>query len=273
MARFRKNESIAAKRRVKIYVYQDDNITPAPTTETFAAVAAHVALTGTHHATLTWNATGLGGNAITIELVADGSGTGSLTHVGSVYKFHYQTGVTTMANFVTAAAGVFTFSGHTPADVLASTGDTQGPLALAGGVDFGFEVSQGSPTYQAAVGTWSFCTRNFGTAIIGCIQYEFTQPELNFLGSEVQLKLEYPGYKTEIYSFDMNDAADFDSIAEGAWTHGDFSRLAASILGGKVQNFGSGTLAFRNLSDTKVMLTSVTATIGRIAVIVGSDLS
>ena len=121
----RKNETIAAKRRVKVFVTLDDGVTPAPASSLFAAVAASVALTGTHAATLTWNLTGIVGNGKTIALVADGTGAGSLTVTGNAYVFHYATGVTTMANFVTAAAGVFVFSGHTPTDVLAATGDTQ----------------------------------------------------------------------------------------------------------------------------------------------------
>lgn len=267
--RTRKNEAIASKRRVKLYITEDDGVTPADHATSFAAVAAHVALIGTHHATLTTLTAGLVGNAITISLVAGGSGVGSLTNVGTAYTFHYATGVTTMANFVTAAAAVFAFSGHTPADVLASAGDTQGPLALTGGIDSAWEVSQGTTTFATAVGTVTNCTRAFGTPIDGLFQYEATQAELNYLGSEFTVKFEYPGFKTLVVTSDMNDAADFDSVGEGSNTYGDLMRLAVSVLAGKVQNFGSGLLVFRDLADTKNRLTVLTGAIGRIASTLG----
>lgn len=267
--RTRKNEAIAAKRRVKLYITDPDGV-PVPAATSFAAVAAHVALTGTHHATLTTLTAGLIGNAITISLVAGGSGVGSLTNVGTAYTFHYATGVTTMANFVTAAAAVFAFSGHTPADVLVSAGDTQGPLALTGGIDSAWEVSQGTTTFATATGTITNCTRAFGTPIDGLFQYEATQAELNYLGSEFTVKFEYPGYKTLVVTSDMNDAADFDSIGEGSNTYGDKARLWSSVLAGKVQNFGSGMLVFRDLADTKNRLTVLTSTLGRIASSIGN---
>jgi hypothetical protein len=98
-------------------------------------VDASVALTGTHHATLTSVLSGTAGNAVTFTTAAGGSGVGALTVIGTAYTFTYATGVTTMANLVTAVAGVFVVSGDTPSDVLASAGDTQGPLALTGGID------------------------------------------------------------------------------------------------------------------------------------------
>lgn len=269
MARFRKNEATAAKRRAKIYVTLDDGTAPAPAATTFPAIAAFVALTGTHHATLTWNATGVVGNAVTIQTIADGTGTGSLTHTGNAYVFHYQTGVTTMANFVTAAAGVFAFTGHTPADVLASTGDTQGPLSLAGGVAYGWEVSQGASTFVAATGTVTNCTNAASVGIDGLFQYEATQSELNFLASEFVVKLQYPGFKTTVYTFDMNDAADFDSVDEASHTYGDTHRLQSSVIAAKVADFGTGTLTFRDLLDTKNRLTVLTSAIGRIASTIG----
>jgi len=270
MARFRKNESIAAKRRVKVFVYQDDGITPAPAATTFAAVAAHVALTGTHHATFTENTGGAHANGWTISTVSGGSGVGSLTIVGgTAFTFHYQSGVTTMANMVAALALYFTASGYTGTDVLVSAGDTQGPLTLAGGVDYGWEVSLGNSSFQLAIGTATNCLRNLGTGIDGCWQYEFDQSELNFLGAEAQIKLEYPGFKTQIVTCDMNDAADFDSLDEASHTYGDTHRLHSSVLAGKVQNFGSGTLAWRDLADTKTRWTTLTSTLGRIGAIIG----
>lgn len=265
MAKFRKNEPIAAKRRVKVFI-RDANGDPIAIGASFAALAAAVALTGTHHATLTWNATGLAGNAITISLLNDGTGTGSLTHTGGAYTFHYQSGVTTMANFVTAAAGVFTFSGHTPADVLTHAGDTQGPLALVGGSPYAWEVSQSSSTFVAAAGPVTNCTNASGVGIPGLFQYEFTIPELSFLGSEASLKFEYYNCQTHVMTCEMNDAADFDSIAENGKTYGDMDRKKTAALTGLVQNFGSGVLAFKSQDGAKTRFTGTTADVGRIAV-------
>jgi hypothetical protein len=265
----RKNELVAAKRRVKLFITLDDGVTPAPAASSFAAVAASVALTGTHLATLTWAAaTGIVGNGKTIALASDGSGAGSLTVTAGAYVFHFASGTTTMANFVTAAAGVFTFSGHTPADVL-SAGDVQGPLTLAGGAEYGWEVSAGSSTFAPATGTVTNCTRAVGTGIDGCFQYEATQAEVNLTASEFTVKLEYPGFRTAIVTCEMNDAEDFASISEGSRTYGDSQRLHSSVLAGKVQNFGTGTLAFRSLDDAKTRLTVLTSALGRIASTIG----
>lgn len=266
MALFRKNEGFAAKRRVALFLYADDGVTPAPLATSWASVAASVALTGTHHATLTYSPAGSAGNSITVTLTADGSGVGSLTLSGSAYTFHYQSGVTTMANFLAAASGVFTFSGHTPADVLVSPGDTQGPLALAGGLDLAWQVRAGGTSYANAAGTW------MNTGVDGEWIYEATQAELNFVGSEFGVKVQRAGFLMRIVTCDMNDAADFDSIGEGSNTYGDLMRLVVSAIASKVSGFTTGTLAFRSLDDTKTRLTVLTSTVGRIASIIG-DLS
>lgn len=85
---------------------------------------------------------GAAGNAITIAFVADGTGAGSFTRVGSAFTFHYQSGVTTVTNFETAVAalagaddliavktpGTGSNTFDDPADTLAAT-------PLAGGAD------------------------------------------------------------------------------------------------------------------------------------------
>lgn len=88
------------------------------------------------------NLAGTDGNAITITTVADGSGAGSFTRSGTALTFHYETAVTTVANFETAVgalAGADDIIGvkttGTGATVLTAPGDTKGPVALAGGTD------------------------------------------------------------------------------------------------------------------------------------------
>ena len=173
MTTWHKNESIAAKRRCAILVYTADGVTPLPKATFLGVVAASVALTGTHLATLSSTQSGSLGNGKTISLVADGAGTGSLTVSGNAYTFHYLSGTTTMANFVTAATSVFTFSGHTPADILVSPGDTQGPLTLAGGVDYPLTVRDELVAYGATLGTLT------NAGVDGVWVYEATQAETN----------------------------------------------------------------------------------------------
>lgn len=82
-------------------------------------------------------AAGFGGNAISIQFVADGAGVGSLTQNGYALTFHYQTGVTTVANFETAVAASPLIEVQTVDGVgtLASPGDTFGQTFLTGGTD------------------------------------------------------------------------------------------------------------------------------------------
>jgi hypothetical protein len=62
---------------------------------------------------------------------------------------------------------------------------------------------------------------------------------------------------------------DGETKLEGSYTPGDLIRLIASILGGKVGDFRSGTLVFRNLNDTKTRWTVVTDPSGRITITPG----
>lgn len=82
-------------------------------------------------------AAGFGGNAISIQFVADGAGAGSLTQSGYALVFHYQSGVTTVANFETAVQASALIEVQTTDGVgtLTSPGDTFGPVFLTGGTD------------------------------------------------------------------------------------------------------------------------------------------
>ena len=83
-------------------------------------------------------APGTPGNSITLQFVADGTGVGTLSEGAyPAIVFHYQGGVTTVANFesaVTASANleIIAVDGIV---TLTSPGDTFGPTALTGGVE------------------------------------------------------------------------------------------------------------------------------------------
>lgn len=78
------------------------------------------------------------GNDTTIAFVADGSGVGSLSEGAfPVLVFHYQSGVTTVANFETAVAASTNLAvqtAGTAANVITAVGDTFAAVNLAGGV-------------------------------------------------------------------------------------------------------------------------------------------
>ncbi len=85
---------------------------------------------------------GAAGNAITIRTVADGSGVGSFTRVGTALTFHYESGVTTVANFETAVGAlagadelIDVKTTGTAVNVLVAPGDTFAATPLAGGLD------------------------------------------------------------------------------------------------------------------------------------------
>jgi hypothetical protein len=78
---------------------------------------------------------GVGGNDLTLAFVADGSGSGSLTQSGSALTFHYESGVTTVANFETAvgSSAVIEVATVDGTGTLTSPGDTFSATAFAGG--------------------------------------------------------------------------------------------------------------------------------------------
>lgn len=80
---------------------------------------------------------GASGNSITIQFIADGTGVGSLTESGNAVVFHFQSGVTTVANFESAVAGSSLIEVKTSDGVgtLSSPSDVFSATALAGGVN------------------------------------------------------------------------------------------------------------------------------------------
>lgn len=80
---------------------------------------------------------GFGGDAISLRFVADGTGTGSLTRDGYALTFHYETAVTTVANFETAVAASDLIEIETTdgTGTLTSPGDTFSATYFSGGSD------------------------------------------------------------------------------------------------------------------------------------------
>jgi hypothetical protein len=65
----------------------------------------------------------------------------------------------------------------------------------------------------------------------------------------------------------------WDVVGEGAHTYGDLMRGMVSVLMGKVQDFGTGVLAFRNLADTVTRYTSTRSALGRIGAVINNLIS
>lgn len=115
------------------------------------------------------------------------------------------------------------------------------------------------------VHTWNY---QAGTqrGVDGDFQYEFSQTETDKTALFVAVFL--PGLAgtnapaRSIVPLD-SDATGFDAIAEGAFTYGDLIRGKASLLFGKVRDFTTGVLAFRNLADTKDRILGTTSSGGR----------
>ncbi len=114
---------------------------------------------------------GPGGTGITIATVADGTGAGSFTRVGSALTFHYETLVTTVADFEAAVAAlegddalIEVKTTGTAADVLTAPGDTAGAtaLALADSVLVATLTLWG---YLEASDTWHLIKVNTGSAL------------------------------------------------------------------------------------------------------------
>lgn len=80
------------------------------------------------------------GNSVSLALLNDGAGAGSVTLAGNTVTFHYQTGVTTVANFETAIAAstqhlIEIGTIGTPANIFVHPADTHVATLLTGGLD------------------------------------------------------------------------------------------------------------------------------------------
>ncbi len=107
------------------------------------AFASLVAATGALGSiVMTYAVTGPGPNVLSISFAADGTGAGSLVLAGTAYTFHYQAGVTTVAQMVSAFAAGFQISGYyDPAATL--TAFDAITVHLSGGADKGNGVGMG----------------------------------------------------------------------------------------------------------------------------------
>ncbi len=112
------------------------------TAETTGGVAASYAGFGLRLTGLAFTAAvvGTGGNSITVETVADGTGAGSVSVVGNAITIHYETMVTTVTDVKSHFPVSTTFAsvaatGGTGANVLAAAGDTHAATNLASGAN------------------------------------------------------------------------------------------------------------------------------------------
>lgn len=181
--KFNRAQTVSALRDLEVALYEDDGETLAPSDTPWKGVQAKRALLGDTGAlalaVISYIGLGVAGNGYTITFAADGAGIGSVTNIGTAYIFHFQAGVTTVSNAITALAATFTFSGtYTPSATLSNPGDVFGPLALAGGVDNALFVRSGGVTYAVAGGT--ITVTNKGTFV-----YNFTTAELTVTASEI----------------------------------------------------------------------------------------
>lgn len=105
------------------------------------------------------------GNTYSLQFVADGLGVGSLTFTGFDFVFHYQSGVTTVANFEAAVAANAYIEVNTtdPAGTLTSPGDTFPRTLFGGGTNTAIIVEL--PRYAAFYDV-GFCMDN-GTRMGG----------------------------------------------------------------------------------------------------------
>lgn len=281
MATWNKNESVAAKRCVTMFIYKSDGITPAPTTANFNAIKAFLTLSTVdsgvlNGAILTYNTAGAAGNSVTFQLVADGAGAGSMTNVGLAYKFHFQAGVTTINNMITAISSVFTLSGtYTGTNTLAGSAgaDVWGPTSLGGGQDSVVFIRTSGGSWVTAGGTLT------NTGVAGSFEYTATQAETNVDASEIGMRVGTGDasnhftvggvtYNSVSYSIEMRDGS-FMQLGEGGNTYGDMLRLLTGVIAGPVSDFRTGTLIFKSLDTTKTRLTVTTDASGRLTTTTG----
>ena len=265
-----KNEILAAKRRADLIVYAD---------------GGGLAPRGSSFSTITY----VGGSASPHYLAAAGVMTNKripLTAADDVIE-----AVDTGANeTLTLTAHVFE-TGDGPVR-FTTTGSLPG--GLSAGVDYWLikfdanKVSVATSLANAYAGTKiDLTSAGSGTNTLdvipgssqrgldGYFTYEFTQGETNFDGSEISVLIEGTGFSrangggTYTTVGMAGSFTGFESIAFGSVTYGDLMRLFEGVLAGKVANFTTGTLVFRNTDDTKTRLTVTTDATGRLTVTIG----
>ena len=263
---FHKNEATAAKRRADMIIIKDDG-TAAPRGTSFAGnlyVSPSSSLLAAAAGTLTNKRKPLAFADITITAVdtsADnvtavahgletGDGTERLINSGGALPAGLATGTdyyiikdtVDKVAFATSLAGAYA---NTRVNI---TGSGSGTSKI---------TNTGAVSQRGIDGVWT---------------YEATQAETNFDGSELAIIMDgKTGYARAVANVMMNgDSVEgFESIAEGSLTYGDALRVVLGVLAGKVTNFGTGLLVFRNTLDTKTRITVTTDASGRIAILIG----
>lgn len=170
---------------------------------------------------------GTGGNSITIAFAADGSGAGNITRSGTDFTFHYESAVTTVANFeaaVAALAGgdklIRVKTAGTAGNVLTDPGDTFTATSLAGGAASAFTRPTDFAAGSSAKSAFAFvqqgtdyadtgwvCTTNSPADIVGTNALAFVQfsaagivtasTGLTKIGNDIRVK---PGDGIEVTS-------------------------------------------------------------------------
>lgn len=102
----------------------------------------------------------------------------------------------------------------------------------------------------------------------GSYLYEATQAEINYDGSYFALRFAKTNYKDMIEPVELY-VREIDELIEGSYSVADILRLIASMNAGPVQNFQTGTLAFKSLDGSKTRNTVTTNATGRTAVVPG----
>lgn len=277
MAQFNKNEVVAAKRQVRCMVYQSDGVSPAAWSTDFAGSS--------------WLDTGNGNAVLTAN---------QLVNCTRAFAFADQAiSAFPGANNATIAAHPFHEVNAGPGLPVQSNGGI-GPVRLTttGTLPGGLAVNTDYWLIYVDANTVAFATSRanaaLGTKIVlvgggsgviqvtqvgvstpttmpinGAFVWQASQAETNQSVSELSLHVEKDGMAPFETVINMSGSSAFDSTAEGGNTYGDLLRLCASVLGGKVQNYTTGTYAFKSLDGTKTRITFTSDSTGRLTNAIG----
>lgn len=278
-----KNETSASLRTITLQVFEQDGVTPAPTTAKFQALQATLNLNGLAtgslaNVLLTFVGAGAAGDLVSLAITADGAGAGSLTNVGNAYTFHYQSGVTTVNNMIAALAAVATFTGAFTGTNTLAAGDAITAHNFSGGQD---SVVFLTPIGGARTTAAGALTNDNG--IPGRFKYVATQAETNVDCVGWDLDIGTPDANNHFvvggvtYDFATTQIeqrrGSWDDLEEGSYTHADMARAKTAVLLGKVSNFLTTFLAFLSIDGTKTRVSGQTDPSGRIVNPTLTDLS
>lgn len=273
MAQFYKNEAIASKRKVRVFMYLDDGATPAPWQTDWTgcvwvdqSTGNAVLATGTFlYDTRSF--------AFSDQTITAFPGSNNATITGHVFHDANGNGVSgigpvRLTTTGTLPAGLATATDYYLVWVDANTVAFATTAANAGaGTKIAISGS-GSGTIKITAAIAPFVTV---MPIDGSFTYTAPQTETNFDGSELALHVEKTGmHKTEVTVNILTSASDaFSAVGEGANTYGDLIRLMVGILAGKVSNYTTNTFAFKSLDGSKTRMTFTVDQTGRLTNVPG----